>query len=477
MTNGAQQPLQDLGRVHFLGLGGVGVSAVARLMQARGQQISGTDAKDLPVLRELAAAGARVHVGYAAENLGDVDTVVTSSIIKPGNPEYDAAVSRGLRLLHRSEALAETMRGHRVVTVAGTHGKTTTTSLIAVMLREAGVSPSFAIGANVGGLGVNAELGTGGIFVAEADESDGSFLNYSPDIAVVTNVEADHLDHYGTAEAVHQAFTDFASLLPDGGLLIACADDDGAAALAARVRSEAQRVRVVTYGFSAGADWRLRHPQADGLRYRATLERTSEEDSALAAGPFTLDLAVPGDHNLLNAAAAFAVGHEVGLTPVQALAGLAAFRGAARRFEYRGEANGVRVYDDYAHHPTEVSAALRAGRAVAGERRLHVLFQPHLFTRTQAFHAEFASALSLADSAWILDIYPAREEPLESVTSALITDALTTAGGPVSAAEAAATLASTARSGDVIMTIGAGDVTSYGGAILEELGGRADTGS
>lgn len=468
MTDGAQQPLNDLGRVHFLGLGGVGVSAVARLMQARGQQISGTDAKDLPVLRELEGAGARVHVGYAAENLGDVDTVVISSIIKPGNPEYDEAVARGARILHRSEALAATMRGHRVVTVAGTHGKTTTTSLIAVMLREAGASPSFAIGANVGGLGVNAELGTGGVFVAEADESDGSFMNYAPDIAVVTNVEADHLDHYGTADAVHQAFADFAGLLPEGGLLVACADDDGAAALAARVRAEQPGVRVVTYGFSAGADWRLADPQAAGLRYVAELTDTSRADEADAR--YTLDLGVPGDHNLLNAAAAFVVGRELGLTAEAAVTGLASFRGAARRFEYRGEAASVRVYDDYAHHPTEVIAALRAGRAVAGEHRLHVLFQPHLFSRTRAFHAEFAEALSLADTAHVLEIYPAREEPIEGVTSALITEALTTAGGPVAAAAAADTVAAGAGPGDVVMTVGAGDVTSYGAQILEALG-------
>ncbi|GAA3696443.1 UDP-N-acetylmuramate--L-alanine ligase [Zhihengliuella alba] len=461
-ARGRAPRLDELGRVHFLGLGGVGVSAVARLMQARGVAISGTDAKDLPVLRELAARGARVHVGYAAGNLGDAETVVASSIIKDGNPEYDEAKRRGLRILHRSEGLAATMEGHTVVTVAGTHGKTTTTSLIAVMLREAGLSPSFAIGANVGGLGVNAELGTGRVFVAEADESDGSFMNYTPDVAVVTNVEADHLDHYGTAEAVHGIFREFAALLPEEGLLVACADDPGAAGLAAWARSERPDLRVRTYGFSDASDLRLVGAAADGLRYSCTLEW----------GPgdrIELNLAVPGDHNLLNAAAAFAVGLDLGVEPGAAAAGLAAFRGASRRFEYRGEAAGVRVYDDYAHHPTEVAAALAAARSVAGRHRVHVLFQPHLFSRTREFAGEFAAALSQADAAHVLDVYPAREAPIPGVTSDLIVAGLATEGGLVAAEDAAAAVAAGAGPGDIVMTIGAGDVTEYGDRILAAL--------
>ncbi|WP_309080018.1 UDP-N-acetylmuramate--L-alanine ligase [Zhihengliuella sp.] len=459
--------LDELGRVHFLGLGGVGVSAVARLMQARGVAISGTDAKDLPVLRELAAQGARVSVGYAAENLGDAETVVASSIIKDGNPEYDEARRRGLRILHRSEGLAATMEGHTVVTVAGTHGKTTTTSLVAVMLREAGLSPSFAIGANVGGLGVNAELGAGRIFVAEADESDGSFMNYAPDIAVVTNVEADHLDHYGTAEAVHGIFREFVGLLPAGGLLVACADDPGAAALAEWVREARPEVRVRTYGFTDAAGLRLVGAAADGLRYSCGLEW----DEGRSAG---LDLAVPGDHNLLNAAAAFAVGLELGVEPDAAAAGLAAFRGASRRFEYRGEAAGVRVYDDYAHHPTEVAAALAAARSVAGTHRVHVLFQPHLFSRTREFAGEFAAALSQADTARLLDIYPARETPIPGVTSELIAAGLDTDGGLVAAEDAAAAVAAGVRPGDIVMTVGAGDVTEYGERILAAISAVGD---
>ena len=457
-----QRTLEELGRVHLMGIGGVGVSAVARLMLARGVTVTGSDAKDLPVLDELRALGAEIHVGYRAENIGEVDTVVMSSVVKPGNPEYDEAARRGLRLLHRSEGLAAAMNGHQVVTVAGTHGKTTTTSLIAVMLRDAGLSPSFAIGANIAGLGVNAEHGAGRIFVAEADESDASFLNYAPHVIVVTNIEADHLDHYGTEVAVHQAFFAFASLLPADGLLICCADDPGSHALASRMRRERPDLRVQTYGFSEDADRRLLDPAPNGTRFECTLEWGAGKSAVL-------DLAVPGNHNLLNAAAAFAVALDCGLEPEAAVAGLAAFSGASRRFELRGEVSGVRVYDDYAHHPTEVLAALRAARAVAGDGKVHVVFQPHLFSRTREFHREFADALSLADTALVLEIYPARETPIEGVSSALVTDLLNTEGGPATAGEVAAVLASRARVGDVIMTIGAGDVTEQGVAILGAL--------
>lgn len=457
-----QYSLQDLGNVHLLGIGGVGVSAVARLMLARGLSVSGTDAKDLPVLHDLRAAGARISVGYAAENLGDADTVVISSIIKAGNPEYDEAVSRGLRILHRSQGLAATMEGHRVVTVAGTHGKTTTTALIAYMLRAAGISPTFAVGANIASLGVNAEYGQGRVFVAEADESDASFLNYRPDVTVITNIEADHLDHYGSVEAVHQAFFEFASLLPESGLLICCADDPGSQALAVRMRHERPDLRVQTYGFAENADRRLDDPHPRGNRFACSLEWGSGEE-------IDLEIALPGNHNLLNASAGFAVGLDCGLEPEVAIAGLGAFTGAARRFDFRGEAGGVRVYDDYAHHPTEVQAALHAARAVAGDGSVHVLFQPHLFSRTQEFHADFAAALSQADSVHVLEIYPARETPIPGVSSELVTRDLTTEGGLVSLQEAAGVLARSAKPGDVVMTIGAGDVTEQAARILGAL--------
>ncbi|MFK0040807.1 UDP-N-acetylmuramate--L-alanine ligase [Paenarthrobacter sp. NPDC090517] len=449
--------LESLGRVHFIGIGGVGMSAVARIMVSRGVPVSGTDAKDLPVLRDLSSAGARIAVGYDAGNLGDAQTVVAGSAIRSDNPELVAARDAGLPVLHRSEALAATMAGHRVVTVAGTHGKSTTTSMVAVLLKEAGLDPSFAIGANVPALGVNAAHGGSDIFVAEADESDGSFLNYRPLIAVVTNVEADHLDHYGTPEAVFASFDAFAALLPADGVLLACADDAGALALAERTASQGS-TRVLTYGTSDDADLRLH----DGGPGDVSVDYNGEVNK--------LELQVPGRHNALNAAAAFAVAVELGVEPKAAAAALGHFTGASRRFELKGQGRGVRVYDDYAHHPTEVRAALSAARSVAAGNKVHVLFQPHLFSRTREFSREFAAALDLADTALVLDIYPAREDPIPGVTSTLITEHLVN-GRLVSADEAVDAVAAVASDGDVVLTVGAGDVTAYGPSIVEALGG------
>ena len=449
---------ESLGRVHFIGIGGVGMSAVARIMVARGLVVSGSDAKDLPVMADLAAAGARVAVGYDAANLGDAQTVVAGSAIRADNPELVAAREAGLPVLHRSEALAATMGGDVVVTVAGTHGKSTTTSMIAVLLQGAGLDPSFAIGANVPALGVNAAHGASGIFVAEADESDGSFLNYRPRIAVVTNVEPDHLDHYGTAEAVYASFDRFTELLPADGVLIACADDAGALALARRTQARGN-TRVLLYGTADGADLVL-HDGGPG-----------DVSVSTAAGRFALELQVPGRHNALNAAAAFAAAVELGVAPGPAAAALARFSGASRRFELKGEARGVRVFDDYAHHPTEVRAALAAARSVAGDHKVHVLFQPHLFSRTREFAQEFADALNLADTALVLDIYPAREDPIPGVTSQLIADHLGAGGRLVAGNAAIAELVGAAHAGDIVLTVGAGDVTAFGPQVVEALRG------
>ncbi|QDY91404.1 UDP-N-acetylmuramate--L-alanine ligase [Arthrobacter sp. UKPF54-2] len=460
----AARTQDSLGRVHFIGIGGVGMSAVARIMVARGLPVSGSDAKDLPVMAELATAGARIAVGYDAANLADAQTVVAGSAIRPDNPELAAARAAGLPVLHRSEALAATMAQDTAITVAGTHGKSTTTSMITVLLQGAGLDPSFAIGANVPALGVNAASGTSPVFVAEADESDGSFLNYRPQIAVVTNVEPDHLDHYGTAEAVYASFDRFTALLPADGLLVACADDDGARALAMRTRERAT-TRVVLYGTAEDAEVKL-HDGGPGDVWITT-----------PAGRFAVDLQVPGRHNALNAAAAFAVALELGVAPEAAAGALAAFSGAARRFEFKGEVAGVRVYDDYAHHPTEVRAALAAARSVAGDHRVHVLFQPHLFSRTREFAQEFAEALNAADTALVLDIYPAREDPIPGVTSQLIADHLGSHGRLVGPGqEAVRAVLDTAAPGDIVLTAGAGDVTAYGPLIVEALKAEAPGG-
>jgi UDP-N-acetylmuramate--alanine ligase len=462
-TGRGRPALADLGRIHFIGLGGAGMSAVARIMLARGLAVTGSDARDSPGLRALEALGAGIFVGHDAAHVSGADTVVVSTAIRADNPELAAARAAGVRIIHRSVALAAAMGEQQLVAVAGTHGKTTTTAMVTVMLQAAGVDPSFAIGGDVAALGVNAALGTGGVFVAEADESDGSFLNYSPQIIVVTNVEADHLDHYGSAEAVHASFDRFVALLPADGVLIACADDPGAAALVARAGG---RQRVRTYGYADTADLRISETQeAEGTslsRLSFTLDGEPAEQE--------LPLAVPGRHNVLNAAAAFAVALELAVDPARAAEGLASFSGAARRFELRGEGAGVRVYDDYAHHPTEVFAALRAARSVAGGHGVHVLFQPHLFSRTRQFAQEFAAALEVADSATVLDIYPAREDPIPGVTSEMITSRLERPGGyEAEPAEALEQIVRRARNGDIIMTIGAGDVTQYGPMLVELL--------
>ncbi|WP_291278794.1 UDP-N-acetylmuramate--L-alanine ligase [Galactobacter sp.] len=453
--------VETLGHVHLLGIAGVGMSAVARLLLAEGLSVSGTDAKDLPVLKELEAAGATTYVGFDAAQVTGADTLVVSSVIKPDNVELARAKQLGLSILHRSQALAALMTGRLGITVAGTHGKTTTSSMIAVMLSAAGEEPTFAIGAPIPELGTNAALGSGQAFVAEADESDGSFLNYRPQIAVITNVEADHLDHYGTEAAVHEAFDLYADLLPARGLLVACADDAGAAAAAERLRSARPDVRVRTYGFTDAADVRLSGADHTGLSSTATVHDGTESHF--------LKLSVPGDHNLLDAAAAYIVGLDLGLTAHAALAGLAEFRGAARRFELRGQQDGIRVYDDYAHHPTEVRAALKAARDVAGDARVHVLFQPHLFSRTQAFHREFGEALATADTVHLLPIYPAREEPIPGVDSELVARSAGEHASVVPAESAAEAVVAEARPGDVIMTIGAGDVTQQGAQMLRAL--------
>ncbi|MBM7795137.1 UDP-N-acetylmuramate--L-alanine ligase [Pseudoglutamicibacter cumminsii] len=453
--------LRDLGPVHFLGIGGVGVSAVARLYLAAGVEVSGTDAKDLPVLRELEAAGARTFVGFKPRHVEGAETIVMSSAIRDDNPELVEARERGLRVLHRSEGLALLMKGRSSVTVAGTHGKTTTSSMITTMLTKLGADPSFAVGATVGGLGTNAAAGGGDVFVAEADESDGSFLNYEPNIAVVTNIEPDHLDHYGTPEAVAEAFEKHVQRVPEDGAVVVCLDDAGAAELAQKVSAYGHGPRVVGYGFTPDADVRVSRmqPQGTGMTAKVTTRK----------GVAQLSLPFPGAHNVLNASAAIAVGVLLGFDPQECADALADFKGASRRFDFKGEARGVRVYDDYAHHPTEVTAALGAARDVAEEGRVHAVFQPHLFSRTRDFAHGFADAVSLADTVTLLPIYPAREDPIPGVTTQLIADHVGVEHALVDAEDVPARMAELARPGDVILTLGAGDVTALGPQIVDEI--------
>ncbi|QIK83312.1 UDP-N-acetylmuramate--L-alanine ligase [Sanguibacter sp. HDW7] len=466
--------LAELGRTHLVGIGGAGVSVVAQLLAARGVPVQGSDAHASDVVDALRAEGLTVWVGHDAAHVADADTLVVSTAVRETNPELAAARERGLRVLHRSEALALLMDGTRAVAVAGAHGKTTTSAMIAVVLGEAGRDPSFAIGGSVrthAGAVPGGHLGAGDVLVAEADESDGSFLNYRPEIAVVTNVEPDHLDHYGTREAFEAAFVEFAARIRPEGLLVACGDDPGAAALVRAHRATGGT--ALTYG-GPGSDVVVRDHVADGDGGRFTLDVPAA--TGLVPADRTLDvvLEVPGLHNALDAAAALVTAMRLGVDADTAVAGVGRFLGTGRRFEERGTAGGVRVVDDYAHHPTEVAALLRAARPAAAGGRVLVLFQPHLFSRTRTFAREFADALALADEVVVTDVYAAREDDDPTVTGATITDLMGGRGrhvaGRVAAAHAVAALA---RPGDLVLTVGAGDVTQLAPVLLESLVARS----
>ncbi len=466
-------PAAGLGRVHFTGIGGAGMSGIARIMLARGIAVSGSDAAPSALLDELLALGADVRVGHAAGNLGTLgpgDTLVLSTAIRPDNPELTEATRRGMRVLHRANALASVMAGRRVIAVAGTHGKTTTTSMLTTVLRECDADPGYVIGGVLTETGLGAEDGAGTDFVAEADESDGSFLVLSPDVAIITNVEADHLDNYADLADIEAAFTTFGRGV--SSLVLTCADDPGAERVAARLATEGT-ARIRSYGESAGADYRLTDVASRGMAVSFAVVAKASPFGEVHA---QMTVGVPGRHNALNATAAFAAAVELGFAPPRVSAAIACYRGARRRMEVKGEADGVRVLDSYAHHPTELAADLRAARDLAAQTsgRVIAIFQPHLFSRTRIFAAEFGAALGLADEVVVLDIYAAREDPEPGVTGALVAGAVPgcRARFVPDRAEVVATIARTARPGDVVLTMGAGDVTMLGPGLVEALRGR-----
>ncbi|GGB18193.1 UDP-N-acetylmuramate--L-alanine ligase [Flexivirga endophytica] len=458
--------LSDLRAAHLIAIGGSGMSGVARLLLAAGVRVSGSDRGDSPVLQELHAAGAEVWVGQTAEGaqrVPDDAVVIVSSAIAEDNPELAAIRSRGLTVLHRAQALSVLMAGRAALAVAGANGKTTTSAMATVALRAAGADPSFAIGAPIAGIGANSGVGQGDSFVVEADESDGSFVVYRPQVAIVTSVRDDHLDFYGTSERLQQAYAEFADTIRDGGLLVACADDPGAAALAIRHRELGRR--VVTYGRTADADLRLADESGTGFDWSGTLLPAD-------GGRIPLRLKVPGAHNLQNATGVvLALTAGFGLSLERAAEGVGEFTGSARRLEPRGEAGGVRVIDDYAHNPDKLDAAVRAGLGLRDGGRLVAVFQPHLFSRTQHAAAGLAAALSLADVAVVLDVYPAREAPVPGVTGALVADRVTDAEVVYAPTldEAFQAVVDRARPGDLVLTLGAGDVTTLGARILQAL--------
>jgi UDP-N-acetylmuramate--alanine ligase len=461
-------PPDRLGRVHFVGIGGAGMSVIARIMLSRGVRVTGSDAKYSRTIAELRDFGATVHVGHDAAQIGEADTVVVSTAVRETNPEYVAARDRGLLILPRAAALASVMLGRRVAAVAGTHGKTTTTSMLAISLRSCGLDPTFAIGGLLADTGVGAHDGLGDVFVAEADESDGSFLLYTPTVAVVTNVEPDHLDHYGTPEAVTAAFAAFARRIEPGGTLVTCGDDPGAADLAGTARGLGIAVR--TYGEDPRNE--LQILDIESKEGGSSFELA---DHTMSYGRFWIR--VPGQHNVLNATGAFLAGCMLGASPDCLRSGLADYAGVRRRFDLVGVAGGVRVVDDYSHHPTEVSVILRAAREVVGNGRVIAVFQPHLYSRTQIFAAGFGAALGLADEVVVMDVYAAREDPLPGVDGSLISRAVPLPQELVHFEPAwtavPALVASLARPGDLVMTIGAGDVTQIGPHVFELLGTSA----
>ena len=477
----------ELQRVHMVGIGGAGMSGIARILLDRGALVSGSDAKESRGLHALRARGALIRIGHDVSSLdllpgGATAVITTHAAIPKTNPELVEARRRGIPVLLRPAVLAKLMDGRTTLMVTGTHGKTTTTSMLIVALQHCGRDPSFAVGGELGEAGTNAHHGSGDCFVAEADESDGSLLEYTPDVAVVTNIETDHLDFYGSADAYVEVFDSFVECLAPGGALVVCADDPGAAALAQRTAELG--IRVLRYGSAAGdgmaatlLSWEQR-----GTEAVAHIRLAPELDPE--PHPRVMRLSVPGRHMALNALGALLAAIQIGVSADAVLDGLAGFEGVRRRFELIGTSGQgqapnslVQVFDDYAHHPTEISATLAAVRTVLGESggRCIVVFQPHLYSRTKAFAAEFGRALDAADEVFVLDVYGAREQPLAGVSGASVAEHVSV---PVrylpDFSAVAEQVAAAAGPGDVIVTMGAGDVTLLAPEIVTALRVRAN---
>jgi UDP-N-acetylmuramate--alanine ligase len=451
--------------IHFVGVGGAGMSGIARICIDRGLAISGSDIKNSTTLEALALRGGEIHIGHSGANLGGANTVVISSAIKESNVELQAARERGIPVISRAQALATLLTGYTSIAIAGTHGKTSTTSMLTVTLQNLGLDPSFAIGGTPHDSRSNSHHGQGKFFVVEADESDGSFIEYHPDFAIVTNVEIDHVDHFTDQDAINLAFEKLLETVKRGVVL--GSDDGGSARLANKARELG--LDTYLYGQNEGADLRISHiyAGADSSVYRATWQgRTLGE----------VKLAIPGVHNIENSGAALAMALLLGASASEAIAALGTFSGVGRRFELRGNAKGIRVIDDYAHHPTEIRATIATARLAAGSGRVIAIFQPHRYSRTLALSDEFASALRSADQVVLLDIYGAGEEPIPGASSAAIALAISHLGGVavfqpnlMSAIDAALF---DAQAGDIILTIGAGDVTSLAPQILSAINER-----
>ncbi len=447
-------------RVHFIGIGGIGMSGIAEILLTMGYSVSGSDLRRSAATDRLAGMGATIYEGHAAMNAAATDVVVASSAVNAANPEVVEARARKIPVIQRAEMLAELMRLKYGIAVAGMHGKTTTTSMIAAVLGS--LDPTVVVGGRVDALGSNARLGTSQYLVAEADESDRSFLKLSPILAVVTNLDREHMDCYSSMEDVDGAFIEFMDKLPFYGAATACVDNERLRGILPRVRR-----KVYTYGESADADFRLQMlPRQQDCH--ATFEVNTK---GLLLGPFALH--VPGRHNVLNATAAVAIGVQLGVAPEEIARGLATFRGVDRRFQIKGKVRGVTVVDDYGHHPTEIVATLKAARE-CGFGAVHMIFQPHRYTRTRDLMTEFGMAFGDADSVEVLDIYAASEEPIPGVTGKALAGEIMGAKAEyaVSVADAVSSVVARAQDGDVVITQGAGSVSSIAPMVLKTLEGR-----
>ncbi|MEI6405249.1 MAG: UDP-N-acetylmuramate--L-alanine ligase [Actinomycetes bacterium] len=463
---------QLAGHVHIVGIGGAGMSGIARILLTQGVDVSGSDAKDSRRLQALSPLGAQVYVGHDSDQMfaaGRPDVLVASTAIPETNPELMAARQAGIAVLSRAQALAELVEPFTTISVAGTHGKTTTTSMVTVILQNAGKNPSFVIGSEMNESGSNAHLGTSEYFVVEADESDGTFLQLKTFAGIVTNVESDHLNYWGTYEAIEDAFVEFiVGTSKRSGYAVVCGDDAGASAVLDRAR--AQGARVITYGQSAGLDAVLSMHEPVSVGAVFTIDYQGD-----SIGPIALK--VPGAHNALNATAAAIVALELGCSREQVISGLEAFTGTHRRFEFRGEVNGVRVFDDYAHHPTEIDAVLKAARSVAGDGKVIVAFQAHHYYRTALFSREFGQALGLADFAVVLEVFAPGETPIPGASGSTMAGNVPLPPDCVvfepSWSAVPQHLVGAAQPGDIIMTLGAGDIGMMCPTILDLLAGES----
>jgi UDP-N-acetylmuramate--alanine ligase len=463
---------QTIGLVHFIGIGGIGMSGIAEVLFNLGYRVQGSDQADGANVQRLRDKGIPCFVGHRAENLGDAEVVVVSTAIKKSNPELAAAREKLLPIVRRAEMLAELMRFRQAVAIGGTHGKTTTTSMVATLLDAGGLDPTVVNGGIINAYGTNARMGAGEWMVVEADESDGTFLKLPADIAVVTNIDPEHLDHYGSFDKVREAFRQFVENVPFYGFGVMCTDHPEVQALVARIEDR----RVITYGGNAQADVRFLNHRPDGagsrfdvaIRNRKTGGETRIED---------LSLPMPGRHNVSNATAAIAVAHELGLSAEALRKGLSSFGGVKRRFTPTGSWNGVRVFDDYGHHPVEIKAVLRAARDSSAGRVIAIA-QPHRFTRLRDLFDDFSACFNDADTVMVAPVYPAGEDPIEGITSEALTARIRAGGhrdarfivGPEAIAPAVRELA---RPGDFVVFLGAGNITQWAYQLPKELGGEA----